>query len=65
MVSMRVLLGNEEIDTKDGTTVRELLRQQGINPETVIVARNSEITHENAVLVQGDRLDLVRVMSGG
>ncbi len=51
--------------TFSGKTVKELLKQLNLNPEAVIVVRNSEvITEEDAVLDQ-DRIDILSVISGG
>lgn len=41
------------------------MKKLGFNPEIYIVAKNGEITHENESLNEGDKLDLVKIISGG
>lgn len=48
-----------------GKTVQELLQQIKINPETVIVVRNSEVITEQETLHDNDKLELLSVISGG
>ncbi len=48
-----------------GRTARDLLKELGILPETVLVARNGEIVPESEALAGGDRIELLRVISGG
>lgn len=51
--------------TFSGTTVLELLRQVKINPETIIVVRNTEVLTEKEVLNDKDTVELLSVISGG
>lgn len=48
-----------------GKTVKELLRQLKLNPETVIVVRNAEVITEDEPLRNKDRLEILSVVSGG
>ena len=48
-----------------GKTVRDLLAQLNINPETVLVVRASEVVTEDERLVDKDKLDILSVISGG
>ncbi|MBS3140095.1 MoaD/ThiS family protein [Candidatus Woesearchaeota archaeon] len=48
-----------------GKTVKDLLIQIKINPETVIVVRNEEVIAESELLQDKDHLDLLSVISGG
>ena len=61
---MRVFLENKEIDL-EGTSVADVLSSVGINPETVLVVRNNEVLIESDELKEGDKLELVKVISGG
>ncbi len=46
-------------------TVSQLLKRLKINPETVIVARNSELVTETEKLKNSDSVKLLSVISGG
>jgi thiamine biosynthesis protein ThiS len=50
---------------KKGSPVRELLEKMRINPETVLVGRNGEIVPETESLREGDRIEIIRTISGG
>ena len=67
---MEITLKNERDNTLQtiiftGKTVRELLRQAQVNPETVIVVRNDEVITESDNLEDRDHLELLSVISGG
>ena len=49
----------------DGQTVRELLSHLNLNPETVIVSRNSEVLTEKEILNENDFIEFISVISGG
>ncbi|MBU0456513.1 MAG: MoaD/ThiS family protein [Nanoarchaeota archaeon] len=46
-------------------TVKELLLQLDINPETVIVTKDNEVITEEELLKDKDRLEILSVISGG
>ncbi len=48
-----------------GKSVKELLAQLSINPETVLVLRNNEVLTEEETLNEGEELFLLSVISGG
>ena len=52
-----------------GTTVAGFVRDRGLDTEFVIVERNGEplerARYDAVVLVDGDRLELVRAVAGG
>ena len=62
---MQISVNGEMAEIDSNVTIREAIKKLGYNPEIYIVARNGEITHENASLEEGDKLDLVKVISGG
>ncbi|MBI4181774.1 MAG: MoaD/ThiS family protein [Candidatus Aenigmarchaeota archaeon] len=55
----------EAVDLPKGSTVKDLLGKLGVNPETVLTARGERIILETAPLQAGDRIELIRVISGG
>ena len=48
-----------------GTTVRELLEQLKINPETVLVVRENQVITESEILQHKNHLEILSVISGG
>ena len=45
--------------------VRNVFEKMDVNPETVIVKKGGEIILEEEKLKDGDKLELIRVVSGG
>lgn len=48
-----------------GNTVKDLLKEIKINPETVIVVRRGEVLTEKESLQDKDKIELLSVISGG
>ena len=46
-------------------TVRDLLSQLSINPETVLVTKDKEILTEQAKLTQRDKIKIIKITSQG
>ena len=65
LIAMQIFVNGHAFDIGEGITIRDALKALGHNPEIYIVARNGEITHENESLSEGDKLDLVKITSGG
>lgn len=64
---VRVILRNKELEienTKD-LTVRKLLKQLDLLPETYLCVRNGELLTEQELIKDGDTIRLVPVISGG
>lgn len=55
----------KKIKVEDGLSIGDLLKDLGINRETVLVAKNGEISLEEDVLKEGDVVDIISVISGG
>ena len=64
---MRVRLRNpdREVDLDGGRPVREVLRELGVDPDTVLVIREGELITREAQVGQDDRLEIRPVISGG
>jgi thiamine biosynthesis protein ThiS len=64
-----IIVNGEPRATQDGQTVAELLRELGLDPRQVAVERNREIVpraeHGQAVLDDGDELEIVTFVGGG
>lgn len=48
-----------------GKTVQDLLSRLKLNPETVLIVRNSEVLTQDEVLKSKDVLHILSVVSGG
>ena len=64
---MRVRLRNpdREVDLAGGRPVREVLRDLGVDPDTVLVIREGELITREAQVGDEDRLEVRPVISGG
>jgi sulfur carrier protein ThiS len=64
-MSARLTLRDQEYEVRSGMTIRDALLKIGIQPETVIPTRNGELVTDNELLVEGEHIRLVAVISGG
>lgn len=64
---MKVVLRNprRELDIPGPLRVRSLLDQLGINRESVLVMREDTLVTDDALLDDGDRVEVRPVISGG
>ena len=62
---MKVIVDNKAIEVGENSTVLDSLKQLKLNPEIFLVKRNNEIIHENEKLKENDKLELIKVISGG
>lgn len=66
---MRVRVNGEDKETQNGSTLKALLDGLNIRPEGIAVEVNREIVPkrnwENAVLKDGDAIEIVRMTGGG
>ena len=56
---------NETKELNFTGTVKELLQKLNINPEVVLVAKNSELVTEDDKLSKTDTIKILSVISGG
>lgn len=54
-----------DVDVDEGTTADGLVRALGIEPELVLVFRGGDPIPGDAALAEGDRVRVLRVVSGG
>lgn len=52
-------------EVKPGSTVRHIIQQAGLNPESILVVRNGKLVNEATLTENGDTIKLVAVVSGG
>jgi sulfur carrier protein len=64
---MRVRLRNpdREVEVAGGRTVREVLGELDVNPDTVLVIRAGELVTREVVLAEADEVEVRPVISGG
>ncbi len=53
------------IEVPERSKVIDIMRKVNVNPETVIVKRGDNILLEDEVLRKNDKLELIRIISGG
>ena len=56
--------GKREMD-RDNARIEDILKELGINPVEVIVAKNGKIVSEEETAVSEDELKIVRFVHGG
>jgi sulfur carrier protein ThiS len=64
-VEIKVFYRNKEWKLENISTVRDVLKQLNVNPQTVLVAVEGELVTEDHILKNGDTVTLIDVISGG
>ncbi|MDW8064344.1 MAG: MoaD/ThiS family protein [Anaerolineae bacterium] len=62
---VRLIYRHQVFEVPAGLTVREAMKQVGLNPEITLAVRDGKLLHENTVLQDGDEVKLIAVISGG
>lgn len=66
---MEILLNGEQKRLDGSLTVQGLLRELGIDPDTVIVERNLNILsredHAGEAVEDGDTVEIIQMVNGG
>jgi thiamine biosynthesis protein ThiS len=66
---MLITVNGEPREVAEHCTVLELMRSLGVKPEITAVQRNEDIVDRKAVgktvLMDGDAIELVRIVGGG
>jgi len=66
---MFITVNGEPREVAEHCTVLELMRSLGVKPEITAVQRNSDIVDrksvDKTVLMDGDAVELVRIVGGG
>jgi sulfur carrier protein ThiS len=52
-------------EVKPGSTVRHIVEQAGINPESVLAVRDGKLINDATLTEDGDAIKLIAVVSGG
>ncbi len=67
---MKILVGNgltekKALEIGEGASVETLMKQRGLNGQTVVAVLNGQVAHPSTRLREGDELELVGVIYGG
>jgi sulfur carrier protein ThiS len=60
-----VIHRDREWQVKAGSTVRHVVEQAGINPESVLALRDGKLINDATLTRDGDTIKLIAVVSGG
>lgn len=60
-----LILREKSYEVKHGSTVRVALQRIGIEPDTVLATRAGELITDDEIVLDGDVIKLVSVISGG
>ena len=62
---VQVTFRDKTWEVKAGSTVRHIVEQAGLNPESVLAVRDGKLINEATLTREGDTIKLVSVVSGG
>ena len=66
---MRIFINGEQGDTQGAKTVKELVDRYQMPPQSVLIEHNGTALHRrewpDRPLVDGDRIEIIRVVAGG
>lgn len=55
----------KRFEVRSGTTLRDAIRKIGLSPEAILAARNGELITDDRILLAGEEIHLISVISGG
>ncbi len=61
----RIIYRDKEWEVQGGKTIREIIEELGLNPESVLATRDGKLVHEETVIQDDDTIKLLAVISGG
>jgi sulfur carrier protein ThiS len=62
---VKVIHRDKTWEVKAGSTVRHIVEQAQLNPESVLAVRDGKLINEATLTKDGDVIKLVAVVSGG
>jgi sulfur carrier protein ThiS len=62
---VQVIYRDKTWEVKPGSTVRHVIEQAGLNPESILAMREGKLINEATLTQDGDTIKLVAVVSGG
>ncbi len=63
--AMRIVYRDKEWELKGGLTARAAIEKVGLDPQGVLVVRNSRLVTDDTLLEEDDQVRLIAVISGG
>lgn len=64
-MSAVLILRDQVFEVKAGMTIRSALVKVGIEPNSVLATRDGELVTDDELLIEGDKIKLIAVISGG
>ncbi len=64
-MAVKLILRGKEFEVKPGMTLRDSLYKIDILPESILATRQGQMITDDEILVDGDVIKLVSVISGG
>jgi sulfur carrier protein len=64
-MTVKLILRNKEYEVKPGMALRDSLLKIGLQPEATLAIREGQMITEDEILLDGDVIKLVAVISGG
>lgn len=61
----KMTLRDQEYEVRHGMTIRDALIKLEIHPESVLPIREGELITDDEILIDGEHIRLVAVISGG
>ena len=69
MRSVTISLNGERVDAREAKTIAELIDRYQLAPQSILVEHNGLAVHRHEwaerPLIQGDRVEFIRVVAGG
>jgi sulfur carrier protein ThiS len=65
IMTAKIILRKKEYIIRHGMTIRSALIKIGIQPESVLPTRDGGLVSEEEIILDGDVIKLVSVISGG
>jgi thiamine biosynthesis protein ThiS len=66
---MKISLNGESADAREAKTIAELIERYQLPPQSILVEHNGLTVHRHEwatrPLVEGDRVEFIRVVAGG
>jgi thiamine biosynthesis protein ThiS len=66
---MKISLNGENVDVGEARTIAELVERYQLSPQSILVEHNSVALHRRewpqTALIEGDRIEFIRVVAGG
>ncbi len=62
---VKVSFREKQWEIKPGAAARDAVKKLGIDPESVLVVVNGNLSTDDVILKEGDQVKLVAVVSGG